>query len=359
MSIRAHVDYVHPRMSLALFGKMATRWGILGAGLISSDFVKALGTLPEQDHQVVAVASRSLDPAADFARQHSIQRHYGSYEELLQDDEVDVVYIGTIHPTHLAVGLKALEAGKPVLCEKPLTLSAAQTLQLIKKARAKKVFLMEATWMRFFPACVALRDKIQSGDIGQVKFVRVNFSFRRPADREKGRLVDPELGGGSVLDVGVYAISLATMLFKGERPIKVHAEGTLLDTGVDDLAVMTLTYSGGRIAQLSCSISFNFECEAHIGGTKGDLKLPHPFWCPTALESPRGVYDFQSVSLQFPLPPLKTNYPNSAGLRYEAQEVRECLNRKVAESDIMPLNESLIVAEIADQVMKQIGVIYT
>ena len=339
---------------------MATRWGIIGAGLISSDFVSAITTLPKSDHEVVAVASRSIEVASEFARKHSIPRHYSSYEDLLKDKEIDVVYIGTIHPTHLSIGLMALEAGKPVLCEKPMTLNAIQTSELIDKAQEKGLFLMEATWMRFFPACITLMDKISRGEIGQVKFVRVNFSFRRPSEREKGRLVDPSLGGGSVLDVGVYAISLATMLFGGSKPIKVHAEGTLLDTGVDDLAVITLTYAGGRIASLTCSISYNFECEAHIGGTGGDLKLPHPFWCPTSLESPSGVYEFQKVSLEFPLPALpRTNYPNSAGLRYEAEEVRSCLKRNAIESSIMPLAESLIVAQVADEVMKQIGVIYT
>ena len=339
---------------------MAIRWGILGAGLISHDFVLGLKTLPETDHKIVAIGARSSSSAEVFATKHAISRHYGSYDDLLSDKDIDVVYIGTIHPTHLAIALKALEAGKPVLCEKPMTMNAHDTKTIIDKAREKGLFLMEATWMRFFPAVCELRQMIDNGDIGEVRFVRVNFSFRLPPERKEGRLTDPNLGGGSVLDVGVYTISLSTMIFRGERPEKVYAQGTLLPTGVDDLAVITLTYSGGRIAQLSCSISYNVACDAVICGTKGDLKLPHPFWCPTKLEVPQSVYTDKGMCKEFPLPssPLPGNYPNCTGLRYEAEEVRQCLNKGKSESSIMPLEESLIVAEIAEEVMKQIGVVY-
>ena len=337
------------------------RWGILSAGMISHDFVVALKTLPEAEHQVVAVAARSLDSAKTFASTHSIPHSYGSYEELMNDPNVDVIYVGTIHVSHKDVTLKVLEAGKPVLCEKPMTLRAVDTKALIDKARDKKVFLMEATWMRFFPAIVELRKRIAEDFIGEVKFIRANFSFRIPPERAEGRLVDPKLGGGSVLDIGVYPISFVTMLFGGERPEKIYAQGTLVSTGVDDLAVITLTYSGGRIAQLSCSISYDISCDAVICGTKGDLRLPHPFWCPTKLETTEGMYQKSSLSMEFPLPEpsLPGNYPNCTGLRYEAQEVYECLKAEKKESDIMPLEQSLIVAEVVDEVVRQLGVEYS
>lgn len=177
---------------------------------------------------------------------------------------------------------------------------------------------------------------IDKGDIGEVRFVRVNFSFRRPLERAKGRLTDPALGGGSVLDVGIYTISFATMVFGGERPEKIYAQGSILETGVDDLAVMTLTYSRGRIAQLTCSISYDISCDAVVCGTRGERRLPHPFWCPTRLESPEGVYQTEQVpvSREYPLPEpsLRGNYPNCTGLRYEAQEVRKCLMEGKRES---------------------------
>lgn len=339
---------------------MALKWGILGAGLISHDFMLGLRTLPECKHRVVAVGDRSGECAREFAARHDIPASYGSYQELLADEDVEVVYVGTIHVTHHAVVLQVLAAGKPVLCEKPMTMSPAHTGQLVDMARGRGLFLMEATWMRFFPAVVELRRRIAQGSIGDVRFLRANFSFRRPQQRAKGRLTDPSLGGGAVLDVGVYTISLATMLFEGERPVRVYAQGSLLPSKVDDLAVITLTYGNGGIAQLTCSISYDIPCDAVVCGTKGDLRLPHPFWCPTRLETPEGVYDGEKVSMEYPLPKphLPGNYPNSTGLRYEAEEVYDCLRAGKLESDIMPLNHSLIVAEVAQQVMTQLNVIY-
>lgn len=339
----------------------ALKWGILGAGLISHDFLLGLKTLPEDKHRVVAVGDRSKECAEQFASTHSIPASYGSHEELLADESVEVVYVGTIHVTHYDVVLQVLEAGKAVLCEKPLTMSPAHTRTLIDTARKGGRFLMEATWMRFFPAVVEMRRMIANGHIGEVRFLRANFSFRRPADRAKGRLTDPKLGGGAVLDVGVYTISLATMLFGGARPVKVYAQGSVLSSGVDDLAAITLTYSNGGIAQLTCSISYSIACDAVICGTKGELRLPHPFWCPTRLETPEGVYQGEGgVCMDFPLPEphLPGNYPNPTGLRYEAEEVYACVRGGRCESDVMQWEESLIVAEIVQEVMTQLNVMH-
>ena len=338
----------------------ALKWGILGAGMISHDFMLGLKTLPAEKHRVVAVGDRSKECADKFASCHSIPASYGSHGELLADDQVEVVYVGTIHVTHYEVVLQVLGAGKAVLCEKPMTMSPAHTRTLIDTARQCGRFLMEATWMRFFPAVVEMRRMIANGEIGDVRFLRANFSFRRPADRAEGRLTDPKLGGGAVLDVGVYTISLATMLFGGERPIQVYAQGSLLPSGVDDLAAITLVYSNGGIAQLTCSISYSMACDAVVCGTKGELRLPHPFWCPTRLETPQGVYQGEGLSKDFPLPEphLPGNYPHPTGLRYEAEEVYTCVRGGRCESDIMPWEESVVVAEIAQEIMTQLNVVY-
>lgn len=336
------------------------KWGILGAGRISHDFVLGLKSLPENRHKVVVVGDRSKTAAEEFAARHSVPHFYGSHDEFLAHcDNVDVVYIGTIHVTHHSIALKVLEAGKHVLCEKPMTICPQHTRELVALAREKQLFLMEATWMRFFPAVVELRRMIADGHIGEVRFLRANFSFRRPPERAEGRLTDPKLGGGAILDVGVYTISLATMLFGGERPVKVLAEGSILPSGVDDLAAITLTYSNGGVAQLTCSISYSMPCDAFICGTKGDLQLSHPFWCPTELKTPQGVYEIkEGVSRDFPLPKphLPGNYPNPTGLRYEAEEVYKCLEEGATESGVMSLEESVIVAEVAEEVMRQLGV---
>ncbi len=296
--------------------------------------------------------------ANSFAKRHGVPKVYTALEDFLADDQVDVVYIGTIHITHHQVAMAVLSAKKPTLCEKPMSTNVEFTKGMISKAREKGVFFMEATWMRFFPAVVELRRMIANGDLGDIKFVRANLSFRRPPFRSEGRLTDPQLGGGAVLDVGVYTISLATMIFEGERPNKIYAQGTLLPTGVDDLAVITLTYTGGRIAQLSCSISYDVSCDAVICGTKNELRLPHPFWCSTHLETPKGVYDKPTVSKEYPLPEpsMPSNYPNCTGMRYEAEEVYDCLMKGQLESRVMPLDQTIVVAEIAQEVLKQIGV---
>lgn len=333
------------------------KWGIIGAGMISHDFVVALQTLPAGKHRVTSICDLiSKSDAEKFAKKHNISKVYTALKDFLKnDDDIDVVYIGTIHVTHHEIAMEVLASCKPTLCEKPLSMNLHTSREMISTAKRQGVFLMEASWMRFFPAVAELRQMIANNDIGDVKFIRANFSFRRPPWRDESRLTNPKLGGGSVLDVGVYTISLATMIFR-ERPVKIYAQGTLLRNGVDDMAVVTLTYSGGRIAQLSCSISYDIACDAVICGTKNELQLPHPFWCPTKLETPKGVYEKPMISKEFPLPEVSVpfNYPNGAGLRYEAEEVYDCIMQGKTESDIMPLHESEIVAEITEEVLNQI-----
>ena len=330
---------------------MALRWGICSAGKISHDFLVGLKTLPETSHKVVAVAARSLDSAQSFAATHSIPRSYGSYDELAADPEVDVVYIGTIHPTHLSSAKKMLEAGKPVLCEKPLTMNAEETRAMIALAKEKNLFLMEAVWMRYFPVMFELRRLIAEGAIGEVRYVNVTFGFRMHSENK--RLTEPELGASAVLDVGVYVINFASMIFNGEKPEKIHAEGILSNKGTDDLVAITMTYSGGRVAQLTCSVIVDLPCEALVSGTKGDLKVPKRFWCPTKLETPDGVKEFP-----LPKPYLPTKFANSEGMGYEAEEVRKCLQEGRKESAILSLKETQLVADIMEEVMKQVGVVY-
>ena len=327
--------------------KMALRWGICSAGRISHDFVVGLKTLPETSHKVVAVAARSLDSAQSFAATHSIPRSYGSYDELAADPEVDVVYIGTIHQTHFTCAKKMMSAGKPVLCEKPLTMNGKDTKALIEFAREKDVFLMEAIWTRCLPSVVELRHLLNDNVIGDVRYINITFGsrFQPPG-------TNSPMETGSVLDVGVYAINLVTMIY-GEKPEKIYAQGLLTSNGCDELAAITLSYSGGRIAQLTSATAYKLSCEALISGTKGDLKLPYPFWCSQKLETVDGIKEFP-----FPKPYLPVNFFGSEGLGYEAEEVRKCLQDANKESAIMPLNETQIVADIMDDIMKQMGVVH-
>ena len=331
---------------------MALRWGICSAGKVCSKFVVSLKTLPESDHRVVAVGARSLEDAKKFAATHNIPRAYGSYEEVAADSEVDVVYVGGIHPTHLAVSTMALCKGKPVLCEKPLTMNVRDTETLLATAQEKGLFIMEAVWTRYFPAMVELRRLITEGSIGDVKYVNVAFSFRRQP-LITARLVEPKLGGGGILDLGVYVLNFASMVFGGEQPESIHACGQLTEEGTDELAVITLVYKGGRIAQLTCGTAYNIPCQAVVCGTKGEVKIPAPFWCPTKLETPDGPKEYP-----LPEPAHPHNYVRNTGMRYEAEEVRRCLKEGKKESPIMPHHETLLVAKLMEEVMKQVGVIY-
>lgn len=332
---------------------MATRWGICGSGRIAHDFVVAVQTLPESEHRVVAIAARSLDAAKKFAQEHCIPRAYGSYEDLARDETVDVVYVATVNSAHLHCSLEMIEAKKAVLCEKTLTMNGKETASLIAAAREKGVFLMEGVWTRFFPAILKLKGLIDEGVIGEVKYVSASLGISRSDFADRTLIVDPERGGGGALAVGVYVINFATMVFGGDRPQSIQASGWLAETGVDEFAAITLKYSGERVAQLTSSIGLNLKMDAFVVGTKGTLRLPFPFWCPSNLVTPTGT-------LEFPLPKCSKpmNFTNSEGLSYEANEIRACLLKGKKESDEMTLTHSQIVADIMDEVMSQLGVVY-
>ena len=331
---------------------MALRWGICSAAKISHDFIVALKTLPDTSHQVVAIGARSLESAQKLATTHSIPRSYGSYDELANDPEIDVVYIGTIHPAHLSSARMMLEAGKPVLCEKPLTMNADDTRTLIKLAREKNLFFMEGIWMRYFPAIVELRRLIAQGVIGKVNYINIPLGRVKNVDKLP-RYINPDLGASMLLNLGIYCINFASMIFCGEKPERISAEGIINPNGIDTLIAVTLCYSGKRIAQITCTDLCTLPCDATVSGTKGQIKVFNQFWCPTKLETPDGIKEFP-----LPKPYLPTNFANSEGFCYEAEEVRHCLQEGKKESAVMPLEETQLVAEIMDEVMKQVGVIH-
>uniref|UniRef100_A0A3B1IKQ5 Trans-1,2-dihydrobenzene-1,2-diol dehydrogenase n=1 Tax=Astyanax mexicanus TaxID=7994 RepID=A0A3B1IKQ5_ASTMX len=249
---------------------MATRWGICSAGKISHDFSVALKTLRPGDHQISAIAARELKAAQEFAERHGIPKVYGSYEELANDPEIDVVYIGTIHPHHLRVGQLFMNSGKNVLIEKPLAMNSKEVKELVANAKKNNVFLMEALWTRFFPVSVEVRELLGRGDVGEVRMVRADLGA--PLTHIP-RLIEKDLGGGALLDIGVYCLQFVLMVYGGERPESIHATGWNLDTGVDGHVVIVLKFSRNRMAVCTCSISLTLTNDAMIVGTKGIIKV--------------------------------------------------------------------------------------
>ncbi|XP_064192117.1 trans-1,2-dihydrobenzene-1,2-diol dehydrogenase isoform X3 [Anguilla rostrata] len=330
---------------------MATRWGICGAGKISHDFSVALKTLPAGNHKIVAVAARILQNAEEFAKKHNIPKAYGSYEELAKDPEIDVVYLGVLHTQHLRVGLLFLRAGRNVLCEKPFAMNSREVKQLIDSARENNVFLMEAMWTRFFPASREISRILSQGELGEVKVARAEFGV---PSMHVPRSVEKELGGGALMNIGVYCVQFALMVFDGERPETIQASGFCLDSGVDEAMVVTLTFSRNRIAVCICSVAAQLPNEAVIVGTKGSIKIPANMWCPTAL-----VVNGKEEEYPLPQPSLPLNFVNSTGLRYEAEEVRQCLLKGLKESSRMSLSDSALLMEIMDEARRQVGVLYS
>ncbi|KAM9765601.1 trans-1,2-dihydrobenzene-1,2-diol dehydrogenase-like [Menidia menidia] len=330
---------------------MATRWGVCSAGRISHDFSVALKTLPVEDHQVLAVAARKLEDAQEFAQKHSISRSYGSYEELARDPDIDVVYVGVINPHHLKVCLLFMNAKKNVLCEKPLAMNTKEVKEILESAKRNDVFLMEAVWTRFFPASVEIRRLLAQRELGEVKMVRSDFGV--PLINVP-KIVQKELGGGALLNIGMYCLQFVCMVYNGERPESIQATASCLETGVDETAAVILKFSNNRMAVFTYSSSLDLPNDAVIVGTKGTIRIPTCVWCPTSL-----VVNGKGTQYPLPEPALPLNYINSTGMRYEAEEVRQCLLKGLKESAIMSHADSLLLAEVEDEIRRQVGVVYS
>jgi predicted dehydrogenase len=319
------------------------RWGILGTGAIARQFVKGLRSLPEAE--VFAVGSRSEASAAKFADKRNIPRRHASYEGLASDPDVDVVYIATPHPFHAENATLCLEAGKAVLCEKPFCVNAAGAERVVELAREKDIFVMEGMWTRFFPLMEEVRRLISEGAIGEVRMLNVDFGFRADPD-PASRLFDQRLGGGALLDVGVYCVSFASMVLG--RPSGFVGLPHLGETGVDEQASVVLEHEGGRLANLSIGIRTTTPQEATIMGTEGYVRIHAPWWRPKSMTISKPGTEDETVK-----PPVSGN-----GFNYEAAEVMRCLASGKTESDVMPLDETLSVMRTMDSIRAVWGLSY-
>jgi dihydrodiol dehydrogenase / D-xylose 1-dehydrogenase (NADP) len=311
------------------------RWGILGTGVIAKQFAEALTLLP--DAQLAAVGSRNITTAKAFAEKYEVSNAYSSYEELSNDPNVDVVYIATPHTSHKNNILLCLNAGKGVLCEKPFTINADEAEEVISLARRNKLFLMEAMWTRYFPLIHKVRELIDNKEIGELQLLTADFGFKAPNDPE-GRFFNLELGGGALLDLGIYTISLAFMIFG--KPSFVTGTAHIGKTKVDEQSAVILGYERGPLAILGCSLVVDSTREANIIGTNGKIRIHSPFWKPSVMTLTTKQKKEEVLNIPF----------NGNGLNYEASEVMNCLRTGKAESDIMPLDETLEILKTTDQI---------
>ncbi|WP_326562321.1 Gfo/Idh/MocA family protein [Micromonospora sp. NBC_01796] len=320
-----------------------TRWGILATGNIAARFVEDLRLVP--DAEVVAVGSRSLDAARLFADHHDIPRAYGSWAELAADDEVDVVYVATPHAAHYDATMTLLEAGRAVLCEKPFTLDLPTSTTLIETARKRDVFLMEAMWMRCNPTVLRVLDLIADGAIGSVTAVQAAFGVAGPFPPEH-RMRAKALGGGALLDLGVYPISLAHLVLG--RPDHIRSWAALGPEGVDENTGVVFGYDSGAVASLSCGIVGATPLTATITGTTGRIELGEPFFRPSGATLHRAGAE----------PELLPAEVVGNGYQYEAAEVQRCLAAGLKESSLVPHAVTLDVMDLLDTIRTQIGVTY-
>lgn len=315
------------------------RWGVLGTGRIAATFTRDLQLIGEGD--VVAVGSRSRGNAERFANEFDVARHYGSYEALVEDPEVDAVYVATPHPMHLENASLALHHDKPVLVEKAFTMDAAQASELVALSRSKGLFMMEAMWTRFLPHVVALRDIVARGSLGDIVILEADHGKWFASDPHS-RLFAPELGGSAMLDLGVYPVSFASM-FLG-TPARVVAMVDPAFTGVDGQASMIFGYPSGAQALLTCTSRARSATRACITGTEARIEIDADFYAPTSFRLiTRGG---EVTEHRFDVAPR--------GLRFQAIEVARCLEAGLLESPVMPLDESVAIMQTMQRVMSML-----
>ncbi len=318
------------------------RWGILGTGNISNSFAQGLQFV--DDAELVAVGSRSQASADQFAQKHTIPQAHSTYDALANNPDVDVIYIGTPHAFHADNMTLCLNAGKHVLCEKPFTLNAVEAQNCIALAREKNLFLMEAIWTRFLPAIIEIKSIINSGKIGNINLIKADFSFYLPFQAEH-RLFNLDLGGGALLDVGIYPITLTTLLLG--MPDKVHSHALIGASGVDEQCSMLFEYDNAS-ALLTGGIAGDLNNIAVIKGSKGQITIDAPFFAPT-------TFTVQPYGEE----PQKMSFPMLGnGYNYEAQAVNEAIRAGQTEHPNMPLDETHHTMALMDDIRRTWGLKY-
>jgi len=340
-----------PALAEPLPGDRPVRWGVLATGKIATAFVKDLSLLDECE--VAAVGARRQESAAAFAAEHGIASAYGDYRALVEDPAVDVVYVATPHALHREHVELAFDAGKPVLCEKALTLTAADAQHLVARAREERLFFMEAMWMRCNPVVRRMRQLVDSGDLGEVQQVRADLGFvvdKPPTDR----LLDPALGGGVLLDMGIYPLTFAS-LFLGE-PSSISATATLSAAGVDLNLAVGLGYDNGAIASITSTMTAWSPRTASVATNRGRIDVPDGFHHPRSFTWTS--LDDDPDLAGTPQPQELREEVIGTGLAHEALEVVRCLRSGETESPLVPLDDTVALMRQMDRIRSIVGVRY-
>ena len=328
-----------PRVT-QLRGGPTLRWGVLAPGEIANDFVTTLHANTGQ--RVVAVGSRSADRAAAFAVTHGIPRS-GSYQAVVNDPEVDVVYVAAPHSEHRALALLAIAAGKHVLIEKPIALNATEAQEIADAARAAGVFAMEAMWSRYLPQADVIAQLLEQGAIGDVRLVTAVLGWRWEFD-PASRGFDPALGGGAMLDAGVYSLWFSQFVL-GE-PTRIQASGNLAPTGVDSDTAVTLQHANGALAAVTTSIVADTPVLGAIYGTEGSIQFDSAFVFPA---------DFHVVTPDGEVGFTNTGPTGRGGLAWQAAALAQYVHDGLLESPIHSLDDSIALMRTIDEVRHQVG----
>jgi len=319
------------------------KWGVIGPGKIANKFAVALPLAGGA--KLEAVASRDIDRARQYAERYGAARYYDNYEELAADPAIDAIYVATPHAFHLDHVLLCLAQGKPVLCEKPLALSQRQVGRMVEAAREHKTFLMEGMWTRFLPIMEKAMELIREGQIGKIKYIRADFGFAG-AFHPENRLFNLALGGGALLDIGVYPIFLCLQLMG--MPGTIRASGHLASTGADESVHAFLGYEDGRSAVISATFACQTSITAEIAGTEGMIQMPSPWYKNDNLVLVRPNEGPRTIQVE----------PMINGFEYEIRELMSCVEKGLIESPAMSHSFSMNMAGVMDTIRGQVGVVY-
>jgi dihydrodiol dehydrogenase / D-xylose 1-dehydrogenase (NADP) len=321
------------------------KWGILGTGRISRAFAEGLRSAPNGTLQ--GIASRDHTRSKAYADEWNVPLAFENYQQMAESELIDAVYVATPHTQHAENSILCMKNGKAVLCEKPFAVNSLQANEMVAQASASNVLLMEGMWSRFPPLMKELRKALSSGEIGEVRTLQADFGFKPKTRDPEGRLLNPNLGGGSLLDIGIYPIALASMVMG--KPKSFVSDWHRGPTGIDEQAACILKYENGSMALLHSSLESETRQEAFLSGTEGNICLHKQCWKPQKMT----ITSNHSQKTRIVEMPFEGN-----GFNYEAEFFGNLLLEGKTDNEIMSLDESLEIMTLLDQIRKEWGLVY-